>query len=45
MKKITMVHIYLSEAKGNLTPVLHYLHDENSVQGITIFRGQGKYIR
>lgn len=39
MKKVIMVRIYLSENKAHLTQILHYLHDENPVRGVTVFRG------
>lgn len=46
---VTMVRIYLHEAKAHLPDLLKYLHDESKVHGVTVFRGitgfgsSGKY--
>jgi PII-like signaling protein len=34
-----MVRIYLTESKGLLQTLLARLHDEEKVQGVTVFRG------
>ena len=36
---VTMVRVYLHEAKSHLSELLAYLHDESKVQGVTVFRG------
>ncbi len=36
---VTMVRIYLHEAKTRMQELLEYLHDESKVQGVTVFRG------
>jgi len=36
---ITVVRIYLHEAKARLPELLKYLHDESRVRGVTVFRG------
>ena len=36
---VTIVRIYLREAQANLEELLEYLHDENKVKGVTVFRG------
>ncbi|MHB8534087.1 MAG: DUF190 domain-containing protein [Sulfuricaulis sp.] len=36
---VTMVRIYLTEAEKLLKPLLAKLHDEEKVQGVTVFRG------
>jgi len=36
---VTMVRIYLHEAKAHMKELLSYLHDETKVQGVTVFRG------
>jgi PII-like signaling protein len=47
--KVTIVRIYLHEAKGQMDDLLEYLHDESKVKGVTVFRGitgfgsSGKY--
>lgn len=38
-EEITVVRIYLTEASGQLKPLLNYLHDESKVHGVTVFRG------
>ena len=46
---VVMVRVYLHEAKGEVPRLLRYLHDENRVRGVTVFRGitgfgsSGKY--
>ena len=46
---VTFVRIYLHEAKGQVSKLLGYLHDESKVRGVTVFRGitgfgvSGKY--
>lgn len=37
--EVTMVRIYLHEAKGRVAELLRYLHDECKVRGVTVFRG------
>jgi PII-like signaling protein len=47
--EVTVARIYLHEAKGQVADLLRYLHDENKVRGVTVFRGitgfgvSGKY--
>jgi hypothetical protein len=47
--EVTIVRIYLHEAKGQVAELLRYLHDEKKVRGVTVFRGitgfgaSGKY--
>ena len=38
-KEMTVVRVYLHEAKGQVAGLLRYLHDENKVRGVTVFRG------
>ena len=46
---VTVVRIYLHEAKAHMEDLLKYLHDESKVRGVTVFRGitgfgsSGKY--
>ena len=46
---VTIVRIYLHEAKGKMDELLEYLHDKSKVRGVTVFRGitgfgvSGKY--
>ena len=46
---VTVVRIYLHEAKAHIDKLLRYLHDEIKVHGVTVFRGitgfgsSGKY--
>ena len=37
--EVTMVRIYLHEAKAHLKELLGFLHDESQVHGVTVFRG------
>lgn len=37
--EITMVRIYLTEEKAHLEKLMAFLHDEEKVQGVTVFRG------
>ena len=37
--EVTVVRIYLHEASAHLDELLNYLHDENRVKGVTVFRG------
>ena len=37
--EVTIVRIYLHEAKAHMQELLQYLHDESQVQGVTVFRG------
>ena len=37
--EVTMVRIYLREAKAHLRELLGFLHDESKVHGVTVFRG------
>lgn len=36
---VTMVRIYLTEAEGQLDPLVKRLHDWEKVRGVTVFRG------
>ena len=36
---VTMVRIYLHEARAHMEELLQYLHDESKVRGVTVFRG------
>jgi uncharacterized protein len=36
---VTVVRIYLHEAKSHQDELLKYLHDESRVRGVTVFRG------
>ncbi len=36
---VIIVRIYLHEATGQISELLQYLHDENKVRGVTVFRG------
>lgn len=38
-EEVTVVRVYLTEASGQLKPLLNYLHDESKVHGVTVFRG------
>ena len=38
-RDITFVRIYLTEGKGRMEGLLKRLHDEEKVQGVTVFRG------
>jgi uncharacterized protein len=48
-KDVLVVRIYLHEAKSQMEYLLKYLHDEQKVRGVTVFRGitgfgiSGKY--
>ena len=48
-RDVTIVRIYLHEAKAHMEELLAYLHDESQVHGVTVFRGitgfgnSGKY--
>jgi len=37
--EVTLVRVYLTEARGQLKDLIRYLHDESKVQGVTVFRG------
>jgi len=37
--EVTIVRVYLHEAKAHLSELLEYLHDESKVHGVTVFRG------
>jgi len=37
--EVTVVRIYLTEAKVKLGPLIKRLHDQEKVRGVTIFRG------
>ncbi len=37
--EVTVVRVYLHEGKGQLKSLMAYLHDENKVRGVTVFRG------
>lgn len=36
---VTIVRVYLHEAKAHMASLLQYLHDESRVKGVTVFRG------
>jgi len=36
---VVFVRVYLTEGEGRLEEVLRCLHDEEKVQGVTVFRG------
>ena len=36
---VTFVRIYLTEGEGRMPALLARLHDEEKVQGVTVFRG------
>ena len=36
---VTCVRIYLTEGEGAMDDLLSHLHDEEKVQGVTVFRG------
>lgn len=38
-KSVTMVRIYLTEGEQRMKTLLARLHDEERVQGVTVFRG------
>jgi PII-like signaling protein len=38
-EEVTIVRIYLSEASGQLEPLIKRLHDWEKVRGMTVFRG------
>lgn len=46
---VTVVRVYLHEARSHMADLLKYLHDESKVRGVTVFRGitgfgnSGKY--
>jgi PII-like signaling protein len=37
--QVTFVRIYLTEGEGLMETLLQRLHDEEQVQGVTVFRG------
>ena len=37
--EVTVVRVYLHEAKAYMHELLQYLHDESKVHGVTVFRG------
>jgi len=37
--EVTIVRLYLHEAKAHMHELMQYLHDESKVQGVTVFRG------
>ena len=37
--EVMFVRIYLTEGEGNMQELLKCLHDEEQVQGVTVFRG------
>lgn len=47
--EVTVVRVYLHEAKAHMEELLQYLHDDSKVHGVTVFRGitgfgrSGKY--
>jgi len=38
MTTVTVVRVYFTEGKRQLEPIMRYLHDEASLQGVTVFR-------
>jgi uncharacterized protein len=36
---VLIVRLYLHESKSRMEELLQYLHDENKVRGVTVFRG------
>jgi len=36
---VTCVRVYLTEGEGSMEALLRCLHDEEKVQGVTVFRG------
>lgn len=36
---VTYVRVYLTEGEGSMDALLRCLHDEEKVQGVTVFRG------
>ena len=36
---VTVVRIYLHEAKAHMEEFMRFLHDESKVHGVTVFRG------
>ena len=36
---VTMVRIYLTEEKAHLDKLMSFLHDQEKVRGVTVFRG------
>lgn len=40
---VTMVRIYLTEKASKLDAIMHMLHDEEGVSGVTVFRGISGY--
>jgi hypothetical protein len=36
---VTYVRVYLTEGEGSMEEILRCLHDEEKVQGVTVFRG------
>ena len=47
--EVWVARVYLHEAKSQMEDLLEYLHDENKVRGVTVYRGitgfgsSGKY--
>ncbi len=39
MAAVTVVRIYTHEAEEYLKSIMHYLHEEAKVKGVTVFRG------
>lgn len=39
MSHVLMVRIYLTEDEVDVKQLMHYLHDDAGVRGVTIFRG------
>ena len=37
--EVTCVRVYLTEEEGRMEALLRCLHDEEKVQGVTVFRG------
>lgn len=37
--QVTLVRVYLHEAKSHMKEILAFLHDEKKVRGVTVLRG------
>jgi len=43
LAKVTMVRIYITEASHLLKPIINYLHNEEKVRGVSVFRAISGY--
>jgi PII-like signaling protein len=41
--EVTVVRIYCREGEGRLKELMHKLHDDYKVRGVTVFRGTAGY--